>query len=995
MAVSTLVVSGIKPELEMLGNEQRFILPELNNYGIFGLKNVFEATIQMPTTTHYQVENSNFSGYRISQITNAGENLGTLFIQYFLNGSYDSIPLMSISPDGVVFNVDVNIPIPPGIATIEYVDNHTWTTSDITDLSSYRLDQFAAPITSLSIGNQKLINVSEPTLDSDAATKYYVDHTAAISPVVTLSGAVSGTGNTGTTISTTLNTTLNNVPAPTASLSLNSQKITSLGTPTLATDGATKGYIDSAISSLPASTVTLSGDVTGSGSTGSPISTTLNKRLDQITAPIASVSLNSQKITNLGTPTANTDAATKLYVDTNNPSSSVVLQGAVSGTGLTGTPITTTLNTTLNNIPIPTAAVSLNSQKITSLATPTVATDGATKGYVDTAIGSIPGGSVTLSGAVSGTGSVGSTISTTLLTTLNNVPIPTSQVNLNSQKIIGLASPTVATDATTKGYVDGAISSIPAATITLAGAVTGSGAAGTSITTNLITKLNAVPAPIASVDFSNQKILNLATPTLATDGTNKTYVDSLVTTNSNISGSANVTVTGTNPKVINLTTTGVTAGNYISPKITVDTYGRITTSMDNYFGLMNQGISKTWNWENFSTASIILDDSMILDIVPGRIESGALFVQQGHNPLSTPPYSITLPIGTFRYGGSTSSTVALSTTNYAIDLLLFRRDFFGQVYLTDIIYNFTGTGLTKQVVNYTGATANITIRESVNNICRIKLLGAAGGMPVSIGAGGGGLYDGWSGAGGFTVYHFDTTSYINQSLSIKVGGGGFGGIMDTRAGNGGYPNGGRGILGALTLNYFAPSGGGGRSEVRIGTNLLAIAGGGGGGSCGGFMNTTSYGGAGGGTLGQSDNDSKSTGGTQIAGGTSSTDGSAYPATFVHATSLSGAGSNIVYTSPGTQNCPGGGDGYYGGGTYWGLNHSASGGSGYVNTGLAGYLSSFFGIPSNTYQGEYNVINYIASSDPDFNTAGLGAGLICTNTSNGATGGHGRVVIEFL
>lgn len=38
-------------------------------------------------------------------------------------------------------------------------------------------------------------------------------------------------------------------------------------------------------------------------------------RLDQMAAPTASVSLNSQRITNLGTPTLDTDAATKAYVD--------------------------------------------------------------------------------------------------------------------------------------------------------------------------------------------------------------------------------------------------------------------------------------------------------------------------------------------------------------------------------------------------------------------------------------------------------------------------------------------------------------------------------------------------------------------------------------------------------------------------------------------------------------------------------------------------------
>ncbi len=39
-------------------------------------------------------------------------------------------------------------------------------------------------------------------------------------------------------------------------------------------------------------------------------------RLDQVAAPTASVSLNSQKITSLATPTASTDASTKDYVDT-------------------------------------------------------------------------------------------------------------------------------------------------------------------------------------------------------------------------------------------------------------------------------------------------------------------------------------------------------------------------------------------------------------------------------------------------------------------------------------------------------------------------------------------------------------------------------------------------------------------------------------------------------------------------------------------------------
>ena len=78
-------------------------------------------------------------------------------------------------------------------------------------------------------------------------------------------------------------TPLNSITAPTADVSLNSYKITGLAAPTISTDAATKGYIDS---NFYASTVTL----------------------NNITAPSASVSLNSQKITALADATLATDA---------------------------------------------------------------------------------------------------------------------------------------------------------------------------------------------------------------------------------------------------------------------------------------------------------------------------------------------------------------------------------------------------------------------------------------------------------------------------------------------------------------------------------------------------------------------------------------------------------------------------------------------------------------------------------------------------------------
>jgi len=60
-------------------------------------------------------------------------------------------------------------------------------------------------------------------------------------------------------------------------------------------------------------TTTLTGDVTGSGS-GS-FATTIAAKLNAIPAPVADVSINSHKLTNVLDPTAAQDAATKNYVD--------------------------------------------------------------------------------------------------------------------------------------------------------------------------------------------------------------------------------------------------------------------------------------------------------------------------------------------------------------------------------------------------------------------------------------------------------------------------------------------------------------------------------------------------------------------------------------------------------------------------------------------------------------------------------------------------------
>lgn len=198
----------------------------------------------------------------------------------------------------------------------------------------------------LDVFNYKIINVPNPTASDHAANKGYIDSKTWTSSSITDFSTAS------TTAAKTIS--LDQFAIPTANINLNSNKIIGLAAPTLSTDAASKGYVDAALGTflLP---ITLAGDVTGSGTTNSTITTTLNKRLDQITAPTSSVSLNSQKITSLATPTLSTDAANKSYIDSR----------------------------TINDLTAPTTSFSMNNNRITNVANPISAGDVVTKSYMD------------------------------------------------------------------------------------------------------------------------------------------------------------------------------------------------------------------------------------------------------------------------------------------------------------------------------------------------------------------------------------------------------------------------------------------------------------------------------------------------------------------------------------------------------------------------------------------------------------------------------------
>ena len=147
--------------------------------------------------------------------------------------------------------------------------------------------------------------------------------------------------------------TLNQINVPTASVSLNSQKITNLANGTASTDGAAFGQIPT---TLPPNG-SAGGDLTGTypnptlSNTANVQTIVRSNRLDQMAAPTASVSFNSQKITNLANGTIATDGAAFGQIPTTLPpsgSASGDLSGTypgpsvakVNGVAVTGTPTT-------------------------------------------------------------------------------------------------------------------------------------------------------------------------------------------------------------------------------------------------------------------------------------------------------------------------------------------------------------------------------------------------------------------------------------------------------------------------------------------------------------------------------------------------------------------------------------------------------------------------------------------------------------------------------
>ena len=202
-------------------------------------------------------------------------------------------------------------------------------------------------------------------------------HTGAVTGNVTgnLTGNVTASTGSSTFNNVTINGTLDMDAASAAT-------ITNLPTPTNSGDAANKSYVDTQVSNLvasaPAALNTLNELAAALGNDASFSTTVTNSIAAKL--PLAggtmsgAIAMGTNKITGLGTPTANTDAATKAYVD-------------ASASGLPTTGGTMTGN------------IVMSSNKITSLGTPTADADATTKLYVDGILGSATSAAASASAA--------------------------------------------------------------------------------------------------------------------------------------------------------------------------------------------------------------------------------------------------------------------------------------------------------------------------------------------------------------------------------------------------------------------------------------------------------------------------------------------------------------------------------------------------------------------------------------------------------------------
>ena len=382
--------------------------------------------------------------------------------------------------------------------------------------------------------NRKLRNVGTPNLDTDAATKKYVDDNSTGTPSTTRLRVDSNIDMKDTYRILNLSSPndsdepatkkysddnfikIDGSNSMSGDLNLNNKKVINLGPPTSNTDAATKKYVDdNSTGSQTSSKLTVDSNIDMKDryrilNLKSPLDAdepATKQYADSSYLPrdgsrtmLNDLSMNNNKITNVKTPTNNNDVATKKYVDDNSGS---------SGSGAS----------TTSRLTIDSDIDMKNTYRLKNLRTPLDSKEAVTKYYVDNTFldrdGSYPmKGDLNMDNykILNIQNPTGPKQPTPLAFTdikylhVGGTNKMLNQLNMNNKKIVNLRTPFNDTDAATKKYVD-------------------DNSIGSSLNNYL--KRDGTSSMLGHLDLNNKKIINLSKPTQDNDAVNKDYVDKL------------------------------------------------------------------------------------------------------------------------------------------------------------------------------------------------------------------------------------------------------------------------------------------------------------------------------------------------------------------------------------------------------------------------------------------------------------------------------------
>ena len=232
------------------------------------------------------------------------------------------------------------------------------------------------------------VDVGEVAVNTEDKRLFTQDNGGSVVELGTTPSSVAVTGNAtvGGTLGVTGNTTLSGTLGVTGTTTLGTANVTTatvsskltVPTPVDSTDAASKGYVDTEVSTAVASLVDsapaaldtlneLAAAIDDNASFATTITTTIGTKLpkDGSEAMSGELDLGTNKIVNVVNPTSAQDVSTKNYVDTQDALKLSLTGGTMSG------------------------AIAMGTNKITGLGIPTATTDAVTKAYVDSFVSGI------------------------------------------------------------------------------------------------------------------------------------------------------------------------------------------------------------------------------------------------------------------------------------------------------------------------------------------------------------------------------------------------------------------------------------------------------------------------------------------------------------------------------------------------------------------------------------------------------------------------------